>query len=127
MNRSRPAFRRSLLGEMFITLYFPSASEELIDWHNKLFQTLGPVKSIEPVIELASRIDVRAELPRVRAETLVVHADRDGNAPPQAGREVAEGIAGARFVEGECAKHVLLGDEPAWRVFTREARAFLMD
>jgi len=125
MNRSRPAFRRSLLGEMFITLYFPSASEELIDWHNKMFQTLGPVKSIEPVIELASRIDVRAELPKIRAETLVVHADRDGNAPPGAGREVAEGIAGARFILVESANHVLLGDEPAWRLFTREARAFL--
>ena len=125
MNRRRPSFRRSLLGEMFITLYFPSASEELIDWHNKLFQTLGPVKSIEPVIDLASRIDVRAELPKIRAETLVVHADRDGNAPPGAGREVAEGIAGARFILVESANHVLLSDEPAWRLFTREARAFL--
>ena len=25
MNRRQPSFRRSLLGEMFITLYFPSA------------------------------------------------------------------------------------------------------
>ena len=28
MNRRQPGFRRSLLGEMFITLYFPSASQE---------------------------------------------------------------------------------------------------
>ena len=46
MNRQRPAFRRSLLGEMFITLYFPSASQELIDWHNEHFATLGPVKNM---------------------------------------------------------------------------------
>jgi pimeloyl-ACP methyl ester carboxylesterase/AraC-like DNA-binding protein len=125
MNRRRPSFRRSLLGEMFITLYFPSASEELIRWHNTMFQTLGPVPSMESMIELVSWIDVRSELAKVRAETLVFHADRDGNAPPEAGREVAAGIAGARFIPLESANHVLLGDEPAWRVFAREARAFL--
>jgi hypothetical protein len=31
----------------------------------------------------------------------------------------------ARFVELDSANHVLLGDEPAWPVFTRELRAFL--
>jgi pimeloyl-ACP methyl ester carboxylesterase len=125
MNRQRPSFRRSLLGEMFITLYFPSASQELIDWHNEHFQTLGPVKNMEPMIELASRIDVRNELGRIEAETLVLHADRDGNAPSGAGRQVADGIKGARFVEIDSANHVPLGDEPAWPVIQREMRAFL--
>ena len=41
MNRSRPSFRRSLLGEMFITLYYPSATQELIDWHNENFRSSG--------------------------------------------------------------------------------------
>ena len=35
-------FRRSLLGEMFLTLYFPGASQALIDWHNQHFEKLGP-------------------------------------------------------------------------------------
>src|SRR4029450_4832237 len=74
MNRQRPAFRRSLLGEMFITLYFPSASQELIDWDNEDFDVLGPVKNMEPMIELASLIDVHAELGSVKAPTLVCHA-----------------------------------------------------
>jgi pimeloyl-ACP methyl ester carboxylesterase/AraC-like DNA-binding protein len=125
MNRRQPSFRRSLLGEMFITLYFPSASQELIEWHNALFQTLGPVPNMLRMIALASMIDVRGELAKVRADTLVLHAKRDGNAPLAAGRQVADGITGARFVELESANHVLLGDEPAWRVFTRELRAFL--
>jgi pimeloyl-ACP methyl ester carboxylesterase/AraC-like DNA-binding protein len=125
MNRRRPSFRRSLLGEMFITLYFPSAGQALIDWHNEHFETLGPVKNMEPMIELASRIDVRDELAKIEAETLVFHADKDGNAPVEAGREVADGIRGARFVELESANHVLLSDEPAWREFARAARAFL--
>ena len=125
MNRRQPSFRRSLLGEMFITLYFPSASPQLIAWHNEHFETLGPVRNMEPMIELASRIDVRGELANVRAETLVCHARLDGNAPVSVGREVADGIAGARFVELDSANHVLLGDEPAWPVFTSELRGFL--
>ena len=125
MNRQRPAFRRSLLGEMFITLYFPSASQELIDWHNEHFGTLGPVKNMEPMIELASRMDVRGELANIRAETLVLHASMDGNAPVAAGRQVADGIAGARFVEFESANHVPLGDEPAWPALQREISGFL--
>ena len=125
MNRQRPSFRRSLLGEMFITLYFPSASDELIAWHNEHFQTLGPVPNMEKMIQLASMIDVRDELPKIKAETLIFHADKDGNAPVHVGRQVAEAIAGARFIELDSANHVLLGDEPAWRQFTRQARAFL--
>jgi len=125
MNRQRPAFRRSLLGEMFITLYFPSAKQELIDWHNEHFEELGPVKNMEPMIELASRIDVRGELANIRAETLVCHASMDGNAPVSAGREVADAIAGARFMEFDSANHVPLGDEPAWQGLKQEVCAFL--
>lgn len=125
MNRQRPSFRRSLLGEMFITLYFPSASNSLIDFHNDQFQTLGPVPNMEKMIELVSRIDVREDLAKVQSPTLVFHANKDGNAPLEVGRQVAEGIRDARFVEIDGANHVLLADEPAWSEFTREARAFL--
>ncbi|HEX6218552.1 MAG TPA: alpha/beta hydrolase, partial [Sphingomicrobium sp.] len=125
MNRRRPSFRRSLLGEMFITLYFPSASDELIGWHNEHFEILGPVPSMERMIELASWTDVRGELANVRAQTLAFHGRLDGNAPIEVGREVARGIEGARFVELDSANHMLLGDEPAWPVFVKEMRKFL--
>lgn len=125
MNRRQPSFRRSLLGEMFITLYFPSADQALIDWHNEQFNTLGPVPNMQKIIDVASRIDVRDQLAKVKARTLVLHAKKDGNAPVEAGRQVAEGIEAARFVELDSANHVLLGDEPAWPAFTHELRAFL--
>jgi len=125
MNRRQPSFRRSLLGEMFITLYFPSAGPELIDWHNDLFRILGPVANMQKIIEVAAWIDVRKDLARIQAPTLVCHAKHDGNAPLEVGQKVAEEIKGARFVELDSANHVLLGDEPAWPVFTRELRAFL--
>jgi pimeloyl-ACP methyl ester carboxylesterase len=127
MNRRRPSFRRSLLGEMFVTLYFPSADDELIEWHNEHFNILGPIPSMERMIELASWADVRDELPKVRAETLVCHGKLDGNSPIEAGRQVAQAIAGAQFVELDTANHMLLGDEPAWPLFVKELRAFLRD
>ena len=125
MNRRQPSFRRSLLGEMFITLYFPSASPGLIEWHNELFATLGPVPNMQRMIEVAAWIDVRDELARIKAPTLVFHADKDGNAPLAAGRQVADAIRGARLIELDSANHVPLGDESAWPALTREMRAFL--
>ena len=125
MNRRRPAFRRSQLGEMFITLYYPSASQEIIDWHNENFQKLGPAKNMEPVIDLVSQIDIRDELAKIRAPALFFHCRIDGNVPLVAGRQAAEGISNARIVELDSANHFVLADEPSWQVITREMRAFL--
>jgi pimeloyl-ACP methyl ester carboxylesterase/AraC-like DNA-binding protein len=127
MNRRQPSFRRSLLGEMFITLYFPSADQQLIDWFNEHFRTFGPTSSMQKMIEVAAWIDVRDELAKVRAPTLVFHSNKDGNAPVEAGRLVSEGIPDARFVELEGANHVLLSNEPAWDAFTAELRRFLAE
>ncbi|MEO6256409.1 MAG: hypothetical protein ABIO69_06335, partial [Sphingomicrobium sp.] len=127
MNRRQASFRRSLLGEMFIALYFPSADQRLIEWHNEHFEALGPIANTLTMIDIAAHVDIRDELSKVRAPTLVCHARQDGNAPLHAGRAVADGIAGARFVELDSANHILLGTEPAWPVFTRELRAFLRE
>ena len=127
MNRREWAFRRSALGEMFITLYFPSAGPDLISWNNDHLQDLGSIANLEPMIELAATIDVRDELQNIRAPTLVMHAKQDGNAVLEVGRQVAESIARARFVELDSTNHVTLGDEPAWPVLVKELRAFLRD
>ena len=98
---------------------------EVIDWHNKHFPEFGPVPRLEAMIQLAADIDVRDELKKIRAETLVCHSKQDGNAPLYAGQAVADGIEGARFVELESPNHFLLEFEPAWPVLVREMRAFL--
>ena len=58
MNQREWSFRRSLLGEMFLTLYFPHADAELIEWHNSHFSELGPVPRLQEMIEIAADIDV---------------------------------------------------------------------
>ena len=82
---------------------------------------------MEPVIDLVSQIDIRDELAKIRAPTLMFHCRLDGNVPFAAGRQAADAIAGARFVELDSANHFALGDEPAWQVVVSEMRAFLAE
>jgi pimeloyl-ACP methyl ester carboxylesterase/DNA-binding CsgD family transcriptional regulator len=49
------------------------------------------------MLELAYRVDVRDQLPRVVAPTLALHRDRDRAAPVDQGQRLADGIPGARF------------------------------
>jgi pimeloyl-ACP methyl ester carboxylesterase len=56
---------------------------------------------------------------------LVFHSDRDKIAPPEEGRILAAEIPGARFVPLSSANHMLLAEEPAWKVFREELATFL--
>jgi pimeloyl-ACP methyl ester carboxylesterase len=68
---------------------------------------------------------VRSILPTLSVPTIVFHSDRDKIAPPQEGRILAADIRDARFVPLASANHVLLADEPAWKVFREELTSFL--
>jgi pimeloyl-ACP methyl ester carboxylesterase/AraC-like DNA-binding protein len=125
LNRNRWRRENVILGERFMSLYFPSEATEIVEWHKTRVDDICTAETVERMLEWGSRIDIRDELKNVRAETLVLHADHDGNAPIEIGREVADGIAGARFVELESDNHVTLANEPAWPVVVRELRAFL--
>ena len=125
LNRNRWARDGVALGERFVSLYFPSGAAEIVEWHKQLFEELCTADSVERMLHWGSLIDVRRELSDVRTPTLVFHCVHDGNAPPEVGKEVADSVAGARFVELESANHVLLESELAWPVFVREMRIFL--
>ena len=126
LNREKWAKRRTALGEMFITLYFPSAPRNLIDWYNEHLAEISNQHNIERMIMLAGNIDVREELARIRAPTLIFHSRDDPGVVQAVGEEVAAGIAGARFVPLNSGNHVLIGDEPAWAKFVSEFRKFLL-
>ena len=53
-----------------------------------------------------------ALLPQVRVPTLVMHARDDARVPFDAGRRMAAGIPGARFVPLQGRNHVFLESEP---------------
>jgi class 3 adenylate cyclase/pimeloyl-ACP methyl ester carboxylesterase len=69
---------------------------------------------IRRLMDVRTRSDFRAILPSVRVPTLVMNRARDSIAPPAAGREVAELIPGARFVELPGGDWPFTGEVDAW-------------
>jgi pimeloyl-ACP methyl ester carboxylesterase len=57
----------------------------------------------------------------------VLHARGDQAVPFEQGEALAQGIPHTRFVPLDSDNHILLEDEPAFRTFVRELRAFLAD
>ena len=75
--------------------------------------------------EVTSAIDVTALLPQVSVPTLVLHARDDTLVRFEAGRRMAAGIPGARFVPLTGRNHLFLESEPAFGQFLEHTRAFL--
>jgi pimeloyl-ACP methyl ester carboxylesterase len=72
-----------------------------------------------------AEFDVTELLPQLRVPTLVMHARGDAVVPFEAGRQMAAGIPGARFVPLQSQNHLFLETEPAFVRFLEEVQAFL--
>jgi len=114
-----PAYR-----QMFTSLYIPDGTPEQLGWYNELQRISTSPSNAERLQRVLSTIDVTAMLPKVTVPTLVLHARNDHVISVSAGRELAAGIPGARFVELDSQNHVLLEHEPAWPRFLSLARDF---
>jgi pimeloyl-ACP methyl ester carboxylesterase/DNA-binding winged helix-turn-helix (wHTH) protein len=117
--------RNAAFRQMFTSRFFPHASPELAEWWNELQRETTTPENAANLLSALGDVDVRDELPRVRAPALVLHARGDAVVPMKDGLELASGIAGARFVPLESGNHVLLPGEPAWQRFAAEVEAFL--
>jgi class 3 adenylate cyclase/pimeloyl-ACP methyl ester carboxylesterase len=118
--KENPAFR-----QLFTSQFMPGATKEQADWFNELQRiTVSPETAVR-IIETTDETDVTALLPRVSVPTLVMHAREDGRVPFEAGRRMAAGIPGARFVALTGRNHLFLESEPAFGQFLEHTRAFL--
>ena len=115
-----PAYR-----QMFTGLYIPGGSAEQLGWWNELQRISTSPDNAVRLQHALSTIDVAAMLPQVTVPTLVAHARRDHVIAFEAGRQLADGIKGARFLELDSDNHVLLEEEPAWHSFVAASRDFL--
>lgn len=112
--------------QMVTDLYIPErATLEEQRWFEDL-----QVKSVSPdnlvkYMRVCDEINVRPVLRSITAPTIVFHSDRDRVAPPNEGRILAAEIPGARFIPMPSANHLLLGDEPAWKIFRDEVASFV--
>lgn len=77
------------------------------------------------LLRARASIDVRSHLAAVRCPTLVLHSDGDQMVPPERGRELAAGIAGARFELLRSRNHIPLADEPAFARFCEAITDFV--
>ncbi|MGH7268675.1 MAG: alpha/beta fold hydrolase, partial [Candidatus Rokuibacteriota bacterium] len=111
--------------QIFTSQFMPGATKEQADWFNELQRmTVSPELAVR-IYEAAGDTDVTALLPRVSVPTLVMHARDEARVPFEAGRRMAAGIPGARFVPLSGRNHLFLETEPAFRQFLEETRAFL--
>ena len=118
--QDNPAFR-----QFFSSLFMPGATKEQMDWFNELQRnTISPENAVR-VRKVLDNVDVSDLLPRVSAPTLVLHCRGDGIVPFEAGRRMAAGIPGSRFVPLEGQNHLILETDAAWPRFMDEVKKFL--
>jgi pimeloyl-ACP methyl ester carboxylesterase len=118
--QENPAFR-----QLFTSQFIPGGTKEQTDWFNELQRISTSPEDAVRNFEAQGDIDVTALLPLVTAPTLVMHARDEARVPFDAGRRLAAGIPGARFVPLQSRNHLILENEPAFPRFLEEIRAFL--
>jgi DNA-binding winged helix-turn-helix (wHTH) protein/esterase/lipase len=117
---NNPAFCRT-----FTCRFIPEATPEHEQWFDELQRVSTSPENAARLMERDDDIDVRPLLSQVKTPTLVIHCDRDHAVPPEKGRLLAAGIAGARYVSLPSANHLMLENEPAWSLFLEELGLFL--
>jgi class 3 adenylate cyclase/pimeloyl-ACP methyl ester carboxylesterase len=115
-----PAFR-----QLFTSQFIPGGTKQQADWFNELQRiSTSPADAVRN-FKANGDIDVTDLLAKVTVPTLVMHARDDARVPFDAGRRLAAGIPGARFVSLPSRNHLILEDEPAFGRFLQEMRTFL--
>lgn len=119
-DEENPAFR-----QLFTSLFLPEADAETHHWFNTTQRMSTDGANAYAIQKAGADLDIDGLLAKVKAPTLVAHRREDAVVPFETGRELAQKIAGARFLPLEGRNHFLLEHEPAWRRFADAAHAFL--
>lgn len=115
-----PAFCR-----LFTCRFIPNATPEHEQWFDDLQRISTSPENAARLMETDDEIDVRSLLPLLRVPALVVHCDNEKVVPAECGAQIAAAIPGARYVSLPSANHLILEEEPAWKIFLEELGKFL--
>jgi len=118
--KSLPGF-----SEMFTKRFVPDGTAVEQRWWDDLQRVSTSPGNAARIMEACDEIKVRSLLPSVSVPTIVFQCDGDRIVPAEEGRILAAEIPNARFVPLASANHILLADEPAWKIFVQELGAFL--
>jgi len=111
--------------QLFTSQFIPGGTKEQADWFNELQRITVSADMAARIHEADGETDVTALLTQVSVPTLVLHARDEARVPFEAGRRMAAGIPGARFVALQGRNHLFLKTEPAFGQFLEHTRAFL--
>ena len=103
----------------------PEATKEQAELFNELQRRTTSPECAVRYFETVGDFDVTDLLGKVNVPTLVMHVRGDLMNPFEAGRQMAAGIPGARFVALQGQNHMLLPGEPAAGRFREELELFL--
>jgi len=115
-----PAYR-----QLFTNHYVPGASPKQMGWFNEMQRLSASPENAVKLQRTLSKFDVAELLPQLRTPTLIFHSREDQAVPFAQGEVLAAAIPGAAFVPLESRNHILLENEPAWRMFSDVTREFL--
>ena len=118
--QENPMFR-----QLFTSQFIPGGTKEQADWFNEQQRISTSPENAVRFVSVVADLDVASLLASVSVPTLVMHARHDARVPFDAGRRMAAGIPGARFVPLEGRNHLFLESEPAFGRFLEELDAFL--
>ena len=118
--RPDSTFRR-----VFTSLMIPGATEEQMRWLDDLQRVSVSATTLHTARQQRMLADAGDLVPQLDVPTLILHSVGDRMNDFKHGRRLAATIAGARLVPLESDNHIVLEDEPAWRVFVDEVQRFL--
>ena len=113
--------------QLFTTAMMPDATKEQADSFNELQRRTTSAECAARYLATTGEIDVTELLAQVTVPTLVMHARGDAQVPMEAGRQLAEGIPGAKFVVLQGNNHIPLEHDPATQRIFEETKLFLAD
>jgi pimeloyl-ACP methyl ester carboxylesterase len=115
-----PVFR-----QLFSSLFMPGGTQEQLEKFAERQRTTTSPECAYRYFETTRNLDVTDLLPKVTVPTLVMHVRGDQVQPFEAGRELAAGIPGARFVPLQGQNHIPLENDPASQRIIEEIRLFV--
>jgi hypothetical protein len=117
--------QEAMFRQVFTSGFMPGASVEQQRSFNDMMRISAPAETAVRVFRAFGEIDVQEEARRHHVPCLIAHSRGDLRVPFEEGRHLATLIPGARFLPLEGPNHILVGDEPAWRVFLDAMDAFI--
>ena len=118
--QDNPSYR-----QIFSSTFMPSADQSELEWFNEFQRLTTSPENAVRFLSVFGDIDVRERLAKVKVPTLVLHSLGDERIPVSVGRDLAASIPNAEFVGLESNSHLLLGREPASKVFVDTVRDFI--